>query len=372
LGDRGGREWVVVPVHYPQHPFILDYCDRNGILMIPEIPAWQLRPGQMADPQMRALERQQLREMIESEWNHPSIWAWSVANEIASNTPEGRAFVRDMAAYVHEIDPTRPVSSASDHLGQGAWRDACADLVLMNEYYGMWHGPKNALGPILDVVHASWPEKVVFISEWGFAGAWRGWESPPRDPSRYYDVPEGVPPDAPEADEVRCRVIADQMPVMRSKPFVAGAVFWCYQDYRTPGGDYVMGVVDVHRERRGSWQLLREEYAPILFGSVTLTASGDCRSATVALRTRGPLECDMPAYVLRGYRLQWAVMRQGEGTPFAEGTLALPVLAPESDWSGEIAWSGPEGEHVLQLDIVRPTGFVVVERTLSVRGQMDA
>jgi len=360
------------PVHYPQHPFILDYCDRKGILMIPEVPAWQLRPGQMADPQMRALERRQLREMIESEWNHPSIWAWSVANEIASNTPEGRAFVRDMAAYVHEIDPTRPVSFASDHLGQGAWRDACADLVLMNEYYGMWHGPKDALGPVLDVVHASWPEKVVFISEWGFAGAWRGWESPPRDPSRYYDVPEGVPPDAPEADDVRCQVIVDQMPVMRSKPFVAGAVFWCYQDYRTPGGDYVMGVVDVHRERRGSWQLLREEYAPILFESVTLIASGDRRGATVALRTRGPLECDMPAYVLRGYHLQWAVMRQGEGTPFAEGALALPVLAPGSDWSGEIAWSGPEGEHVLHLSVVRPTGFVVIERTLSVRRQADA
>jgi beta-galactosidase/beta-glucuronidase len=26
------------PVHYPQHEYILDYCDRNGILLIPEVP----------------------------------------------------------------------------------------------------------------------------------------------------------------------------------------------------------------------------------------------------------------------------------------------------------------------------------------------
>jgi beta-galactosidase/beta-glucuronidase len=155
------------PVHYPQHPFILDYCDRNGILVIPEVPAWQLRADQMADAQMRELERQQLREMVESEWNHPSVWAWSVANEIASDTPEGRAFVRDMAAYVHEIDPTRPVSFASHRLGSSPWRDACADFLLMNEYFGMWHGPRNALGPVLDVVQATWPDKVLFISEWG-------------------------------------------------------------------------------------------------------------------------------------------------------------------------------------------------------------
>ena len=80
----------------------------------------------------------------------------------------------------------------------------------------------------------------------------------------------------------------------------------------------------------------------------------------------------MPVYTLRGYQLQWAVMRQGESTPFAEGALALPVLVPGADWSGEIAWSGPEGEHVLQLSVVRPTGFAVIERVLSVRGQADA
>jgi hypothetical protein len=353
------------PVHYPQHPYILDYCDRNGILLIPEVPAWQLRPSQMADPEMRELERQQLREMIESEWNHPSVWAWSVANEIASNTPEGRAFIDDMVAYVHELDPTRPVTFASDKLGLGAWRDAAGDFLMMNEYYGMWHGPKKALAPVLDVVHATWPDKGLLISEWGFAAAWRDYAGPPpRDPTRYYDVPEGVLPVAPQADEVRCQQIADQMPVFRSKPFVAGCIYWTYQDYGLRGREYVMGVVDADRKRRPSWAALRDEYAPLCFESVTFApSSGSHRKATVTLRTRGPIESDLPVYTCRGYRLHWAVLRPGHQEPLSGGALPLPVLPPDSKWSGEIQWDAPESGSMLKLDVVRPTGFTVIERT---------
>jgi beta-glucuronidase len=360
------------PVHYPQPAYILDYCDRNGILIIPEIPAWQLKTWQMADANMRALERQQLREMIESEWNHPSVWAWSVANEIDSNTAEGRAFVRDMAAYVHEIDSTRPVSFASDRLGQGPWRDACADFLLMNAYYGMWHGPKDAFGAVLEMVHAAWPDKVLFISEWGFSSQWQETEPPPNyDPARYYHVPQGTPPDAPEVDAVRCRHIADQMPVLRSKPFVAGCVYWTYQDYlvpvprvedgRAPSAMFVMGVVDAERGRRGSWYALRDEYAPLCIEPVALgPASGDRRRATVSLRARGPLEEDLPVYTLRGYRLRWTVT-EGERT-LAQGTIDLPTLPPAAVWRGDLVWPAPEGKASLTLEVIRPTGFVALER----------
>jgi beta-galactosidase/beta-glucuronidase len=77
------------PVHYPQHEFILDYADRHGILFIPEVPAWQLTTAQMDHSKIRALEKQQLREMIEADFNHPSVWAWSIGNELESETPVG-------------------------------------------------------------------------------------------------------------------------------------------------------------------------------------------------------------------------------------------------------------------------------------------
>lgn len=358
------------PVHYPQHSFILDYCDRNGILLIPELPAWQLTAGQMADPHVRELAQQQLREMILADFNHPCVWAWSVGNELESDTAAGREYVRDVVAYVKSIDPTRPVGFASYHLLVGRpWADATqfADFVMMNQYFGTWHGPRQALGLALDTVHLTWPQKPVIVSEFGFCPHWQRIEGPAQiDPDQYYAVAEDASPDSEEADVLRRRVIAEQMPVFRSRPFVVGALFWCYRGK--------MGVVDAEGNRRGSWRTLRDEYSPVLIERVDFSsarhrrkpsgsASGGHRRATVTLRTRGPIDVDMPAYTLRGYRLHWAVTSAHGSETFAEGDLPLPTLAPGTVWSGDLAWAPPGQAHVLALSIIRPTGFPVLERT---------
>jgi hypothetical protein len=361
------------PVHYPQHEFILDYCDRNGIMLIPEVPAWQLTAEQMASENMREPERQQLREMVEAGFNHPSVWAWSVGNEYQSETAAGNAFTRDMIAFVKSLDPTRPVGFASHRLGAKPESDATAlsDFVMMNQYFGTWHGPKDVLGQVLDRVHALWPDKVVLISEYGFESHWNvPWGPPSRslDPSRYYFIPEDVPADAEEADAQRRRVIVEQMEILRSKPFVAAAIFWCYQDYRTPSG-FVMGVVDAERNRRGSWWLLRQEYTPVRIESLTLgPAPGGDQRAAVTLRTRGPVETDMPAYTLRGYTLHWALTSPDGGIVFSEGDLPLPTLEPGSEWSGEVGWAVPEAAYRITMRVVRPTGFAAVERSYDSSG----
>jgi beta-glucuronidase len=160
------------------------------------------------------------------------------------------------------------------------------------------------------------------------------------------------------------------MAIFRSKPFVAGAIFWTYQDYRTRSG-FVMGLRDAERNRRGSWWLLREEYAPVRIEGVELSAaSAGRRSATVALRTRGPVDLDMPAYTLRGYRLHWVVRSSQGDTVFAEGDLALPVLEPGAAWSGQVDWAVPQAEYLLTLSIVRPTGFAVLEQWYNERGEL--
>jgi len=361
------------PVHYPQHEFILDYCDRNGILLIPEVPAWQLNEEQLGDGHMRELEQQQLREMILAGFNHPSVWAWSVGNEYQSNTPAGRSFTQHMVEFVKGLDPTRPVGFASHRLASDPGSDATAvtDFVMMNQYLGTWHGPKDILSQALDDIHATWPDKVVIISEFGFEPRWNRWGLPTSelDPSRYYFIPEDVPSDSEEADAQRRLVIAEQMEIFRSKPFVAAAVFWTYQDYRTPSG-FVMGTVDAERNRRGAWYLLREEYAPVLIESVTFSpARGGSQSATVALRTRGPIEVDMPAYTLRGYKLHWVATSPEGETTFSEGDIALPTLEPGSEWSDQLEWMVPEAQYGLTVSVVRPTGFAVIERVYDAQGE---
>jgi beta-glucuronidase len=354
------------PVHYPQHQFILDYADRKGILLIPEVPAWQLTQEQMLSEQMRDLEKQQLREMILEDFNHPSVWAWSVGNEIESETGAGVEFVKEMVAYVKSLDPTRPVGFASNRLGSRPWFDATAetDFVLMNQYFGTWVGPKQGLGPALDVIHKTWPEKTVIISEYGFEPHWNDLWGPPTsslNADDYYFVPEGTPSDSEAADAVRRQLIQEQLEIFRSKPFIAGAVFWTYQDYRTRSL-FIMGVVDYNRNRRGSWELLRQEYAPASIESIKVNpAKNNHRVATVLLRTRGPIDVDMPVYTLRGYSLHWQVTSPDHTQVFSKGDVPLPTLTPASDWTGEIEFSVPPEEYIFALSIMRPTGFSVMD-----------
>jgi beta-glucuronidase len=338
------NEVLARPVHYPQSPLVLDFADRHGILLIPEVPAWQLTHLQMASPQMQALERSQLRELVTSEANHPSVIAWSVGNEIESQSSDGWHFVERMVRYVKSLDPTRPVGFASNELYLTPKLDATrfSDFVLMNEYLGTWAGPKWALGPILDHVHAAFPDKPVIISEYGFEPHWyvgTASSEDSLDSSEYYSVSRIVPSRSELADSERRRLISDQLAVFRRRPWIVGASFWTYEDYRTPSG-FVMGVVDEHRHKRRSWSLLRREYAPVEIEFV--------RGTTVRLRVRP----DLPSYTLRSYLLRWS-------TAAARGSIELPDLPPGRRWTGRLRIAGP----LVAVDVVRPTGYSVATWT---------
>jgi beta-glucuronidase len=360
------------PAHYPQADVLLEYADRHGLLLIPEIPAWQLSEAQLADPRIRLLARQQLREMIRAQGNHPAVWAWSLGNEFASDTPAGHAFVRELMAVAKALDPTRPVGFVSNRLGHHPWADATAltDLVLMNAYYGTWSGPKAQLGPALDTIHATWPDKPVIISEYGFAPRWE-WihRRASADLSQYYALAPERASDAEAADHLRQQLISEQLPVFRSRPFIAGTIFFTYQDHRTPN-ELMMGVVDAWRRRRGSWAVLREAYAPAVLDAVQVSsASGGTQRATVTLRARGPVERDLPAYTLQGYRLEWTVAASDRRSVFAQGVLPLPTLPPGTTWSGALEWAVPPADYWLTLRLLRPTGVAVLEYTYDAHGQ---
>jgi beta-glucuronidase len=349
------------PVHYPQNPYILDYADRHGILLIPEIPVWQFSEAQLSDPKVLALAQQQMREMIEQAGNHPSIFAWSVANESATGTPGGIAYFRAMRELIRTIDPGRPVSFADDNLAkldraeQSAANDA--DFLMMNQYFGTWHGPASALVPALDKVNRLFPDKMVIISEFGYPGP-------------FAKTPL-------EADQARVRTIQQQLPLLAERDWIAGAILWCYQDYKSrrnlwPGqveGFVEHGVVDEARQRKPSYEVWRQLNAPADIEAHWVDATGSASagfSATVTAKS----ERQLPSYPLRNYQLSWTVIDES-GKAIAGGQRQLGQwLGPE-----HIAGSVPAdaGGHSLRLIVtVRdPTGLVAAERTLesSMAGQ---
>jgi len=340
------------PVHYPQHPYILDYCDRNGILLIPEIPMWQFSEEQMRDPKVIALARQMMTEMIEQSYNHPSIFAWSVCNESATNTPGGRAYFRTMYETVKKLDPDRYVSYADDKISKGADpavnAASIADFVMMNQYFGSWHGPAGGLVPALERVRREYPGKMVLISEFGFAGPFA--------------------PDNRSADRIRERIIREQMDVFGNFDFVGGAIFWCYQDYRShrnlrPGrrsGFVEMGVVDQNRQRNPSFYAWRKRNAPARLQLDWLPGAGRPSGFRAVIAPRG--ENEIPHYTLRGYRAEFAVLDHS-GKVIVAGERALPDIGPAHQFEVPFAESSSR-EVTLEFRLVRPTGFVAADEQL--------
>jgi hypothetical protein len=342
------------PVHYPQHPYVLEYCDRNGILLAPEIPMWQFDEQQMADPKVLTLAKQMMREMIEQAYNHPSVIAWSVCNESETFKPGGVAYVRAMKEMIDELDPDRFVTYADDSLPgvKNAEESAASlvDFIMWNQYFGSWAGPAALLPETVERIGKLFPDKMIVVSEFGAAGIFA--------------------PDKPRADELRSRIMRDQVELFSKYDFIGGLVFWCYQDYKShrnlrPAEDQgfvEMGLVDEDRQRRPSFFLWRELNAPATLRVdwnplTTYTPPAGFR-ATIARRS----EAEIPSYALRGYRLAWEVLDDDDQV-VARGERDVPEVGPEQ--TIEVAWKPPTTKAVsLRLRLLRPTGFVAAEETL--------
>jgi hypothetical protein len=341
------------PVHYPQHPFVLDYADRNGVLLVPEIPMWQFSERQMSDPRVLALAKQMMRELVEQAGNHPSVFAWSVCNESATNTAGGRAYVKAMVEQVKALDPGRYVSYADDGLPRAddAAQNAnqYTDFVMMNQYFGSWAGPAEGLAPALERVGRMFPDRMVVISEFGLAGPFA--------------------PDTAQADRMRVWILESQLAEFARHDFVAGAIFWCYQDYKShrnlwPGltTDWVeMGLVDENRQRLPSYAAWQERTSPARVGFEWRRGDeGDRPTGFRARVERRPLD-ELPSYELRGYRLEWEA-RGHDGTLLASGANDLPAIGAAVVVEGQ--WPASATREVrLEWRLRRPTGFVAAQRS---------
>jgi hypothetical protein len=340
------------PVHYPQHPWVLDYADRNGVLLVPEIPMWQFSEAQMSNPKVLALAERMMEEMIEQAGNHPSVIGWSVCNESATSTPGGRAYVKAMVEHVKGLDPDHFVSYADDGLPRITSPEENAnqytDFIMMNEYFGSWAGPAEGLGPALERVGRMFPEKMVVVSEFGLAGLFA--------------------PDTAQADAMRIAILRDQLAEFERHDFVGGAIFWCYQDYKShrnlwPGettGWVEMGLVDENRQRLPSHDAWKERTSPARISTTWVRGEGGRpRGFRVSVERRGPTE--IPSYDLRGYRLEWEA-RDHDGTLLAGESIGLPDVGPRASVEG--SWPASSSREVrLAVRVRRPTGFVAAEIT---------
>ena len=127
---------VIRCAHYEHPDYWYTLCDRTGILAWAEIP--------QVDKINTSVEfennsRGQLLDLIRQNVNHPSIFVWSIFNEIRDGTPDPHRLLQNLKAVAHGEDPTRPVIAATCTEGYPQM-NRIPDLLGWNIYPGWYSG----------------------------------------------------------------------------------------------------------------------------------------------------------------------------------------------------------------------------------------
>ena len=153
--------------HYQHDQMDYDLADQQGFVVWAEVP---LVNSTIDTPAFTASTERQLRELIVQNFNHPSIAFWSTGNEQSHDNAPTNALLGALAKMVHQLDPDRFSTYANCCVGDYAHITDYSDANAYNVYFGWYTNVVTDLGPWIDGIHATKPDRKIGISEYG-AGA---------------------------------------------------------------------------------------------------------------------------------------------------------------------------------------------------------
>jgi beta-galactosidase len=225
--------------HYPQAVSFLDRCDEIGLLVFEEIPGWQ----HIGDENWKNIAKENLKEMILRDRNHPCIFMWGVR---INESLDDHDFYKEMNEIAHKLDRSRPTG------GVRYLRDSekLEDVFTYNDFI------YNLEGKIQLPNH-----KKYMVTE--YMGHMY--------PTKSYDNLNRL--------ITHARLHALIQDKQYGIPNMAGASGWCAFDYNTTSafgsGDNICyhGVCDIFRLPKFAAHFYRSQADPHLYGPYVFIAS---------------------------------------------------------------------------------------------------
>lgn len=132
---------LVRMVGYPAAKRYLDECDRRGIGVWCDIPL--INSPFLADVPYNTSAalaengREQLREIIAQNYNHPSVMLWGIFSKLVVPGDDPRPYIRELNTLAHKLDPSRPTVAVSNQDGD---INFITDLIVWHQTLGWQTG----------------------------------------------------------------------------------------------------------------------------------------------------------------------------------------------------------------------------------------
>lgn len=324
--------------HLPLPKEYLDYLDEKGIMTFEEVSLWG--KDKWVDPD-HPMPKEWLRRMIKEKYNHPSVAGWSVGNEIGflDDNPKVMEYVKGAIELTKSLDPNRLAVYVTNSASyQETDPVKYSDLIMLNSY-----------------------------SKWGFR-AQTAWEKH-KKPVFMCEYGSALNNEDPNLSYIDAGKMLGQM---RGKEYFIGASLWTFNDYRsfyyghkgwaTPvSQNRCWGIVNTFRQKKRSYFDFRKENAPVKKLKVDEIDQAT-KNAIVTIVPRSVN--DLPANILRGYKLRWSAMGKNFDISFNEEKTLKNIYPGDESLKISIDWKNAKSVSGLKVELIDPQGYSVLDQKI--------
>lgn len=331
--------------HRPLPEEVMDYLDEKGIMTISEFNNWSHFMNPTSTEPLEFATK-----LIQQQFNHASVIGWSVGNEMGNklDQPLVNGYVESIIKYIkHNLDSSRLVAYVSNTADYQA-DDAAqyGDMIWINKYGNYEKG--------LDNLAKTYPDKAIFMTEYGGYGVEQG--------NLIYDTPNNT------------KYKNFMVDGFSAKEYLSGFSIWTFNDYRsryqspnpstaTPiPQNRQWGVVDDYRNKKRAYEQMKDYYSPVRKLVVTNAISDSKVTSYFTIDPRFAI--DIPAYILKGYKLVWEV-KSKDGWVQQGSFFNLPEVKPGGkSLSYKATWTKSDNAALLKVTLLSPLGYSVKDTTL--------
>ncbi|MEO0293674.1 MAG: beta-galactosidase GalB [candidate division WOR-3 bacterium] len=266
--------------HNPPTPELLDLCDKMGFIVMDEaFDVWEKKKMEFDyHLYFKEWHKKDLEDMIRRDRNHPSVFIWSIGNEVMEQWDKedsvGSIITKELVKIVKNVDPTRPVTAACNETqpSNPIIKSGALDLIGYNYSHDKFVDfPKT------------YPGKILIATETNSSLATRGHYDMPSDSIRIWPPRWDLPlstgnPDYTCSSYDNCRTPwgsthEETWKIVKKYDFISGMFIWSGFDYLgepTPYGwparSSYFGVIDLAGFPKDAYYFYKSEWSdePVL------------------------------------------------------------------------------------------------------------